>query len=295
VRTNDSAAAHVARARALAAAHEFVDAEVELDLAARLGAEAPAVARERGALFLATGREDEAAALLSVAEESPPPDLVMRAEVVARLGDATGADRLFETARDLYHDVSPFAVAWMDFERARSFEQEGDASRARSYLREAVTVLPCFAHAATHLAALEPPEAASRVLDPLAATSDDPDVVAAQADVLRRRGQDREARATAGRAAARYEEVLARLPRAYADHAARFYLGMGGDVVRALDLARANAQNRPTDEAIDLWLTAAQAAGSRDAMCAAAVRVLGRRHAPASLRVRAQAAARGCP
>jgi hypothetical protein len=293
--TRQDAGGHMARAEALAAIHAFTESSAELDAAARLGADATVVARARCALLVATGHEDEAATALAIDETSPPSDLAMRAGAAALLGDAAGADALFESARRRYHDVSPFAVAWMDFERARALEREGDARRAKAYLREAVTVLPTFAHAATHLAALEPPELAWKDLETLSATTDDPDVPAAQADALRRSGRAEEARAMAARASARYAEVLQRLPLAYADHAASFYLGMGGDIPRALELARRNAANRPTDEALELWLSAAQAAGSRGAICSAATGALGRRHAPSSLRDRAAAAARGCP
>jgi hypothetical protein len=99
----------------------------------------------------------------------------------------------------------------------------------------------------------------------------------------------------AERAAARYAEVLARLPLAYADHAASFYLGMGHDPARALVLAKQNADNRPTDEAIELWLTAAQAASSKDDTCAAASKALARPHASQELRDRATDARKGCP
>ncbi len=99
----------------------------------------------------------------------------------------------------------------------------------------------------------------------------------------------------AARARARFEEVLGRLPRAYADHAASFYLGMGNDPQRAVTLAHANAENRPTDEAVELWLTAGQAAGSHDETCAAARRALGLGHVTSGLRERATTAVRGCP
>jgi hypothetical protein len=119
-------------------------------------------------------------------------------------------------------------------------------------------------------------------------------VVAGQADALRRAGRAGEAGAAAARAAARFEEVLARLPLAYADHAASFYLGPGRDAGRALELAKVNAANRPTDEAVELWLTAAQAAGSAAETCAAATRAAGLTHATSALRERAAAALRGC-
>jgi hypothetical protein len=154
--------------------------------------------------------------------------------------------------------------------------------------------MPTFAHAVVHLAAMEPPDRALARLEALSKTSDDPDVLAGQADALRRAGRAEEAAAAAARARARFEEVLTRLPLAYADHAASFYLGPGRDAGRALELAKANAANRPTDEAVELWLSAAQAAGSAIETCAAAARAGGLRHATSALRERATAATRGC-
>ena len=289
------AKAHLTRAAALGAIHVFAAAMTELDRARALGAEADEVARERASVLLAVGKEDEAAALLPpVVDGALSADLATRAGVEARLGHADESARLFELARARYRDVSPFAVAWMDFERARALELAGDRASARAYLVEAADVMPTFAHAVAHLAALEPPDRALARLETLAKTSDDPDVIAGQADALRRSGRAAESDATAARARARFEEVLARLPLAYADHAASFYLGVGRNPGRALELAKTNAANRPTEEAVELWLTAAQAAGSSAETCAAAARVSTLRHATSALRDRAAAAARGC-
>ncbi|MEO8799434.1 MAG: hypothetical protein ABI551_16200, partial [Polyangiaceae bacterium] len=55
----------------------------------------------------------------------------------------------------------------------------------------------------------------------------------------------------------------------FADHAAQFYLGFGGDVQRALVLAKANEANRKTEAAVELLLTAGLAANAKDATCQA--------------------------
>jgi tetratricopeptide (TPR) repeat protein len=288
--------AHVTRARALSSIHDFAGAFAQLEAAApSTPADVAAVSQERGALLLATGREDEAAQILKVRNGAHADEFVMRAGVEARLGHAEEAERLFELARTQYHDVSPIMWTWMDFERSRALEAAGNRRDAKVYLEEAVKILPTYAHAVVHLAAMQPPDVALPALQALAKTSDDPDVLGGQADALRRAGRADEAKAMAASAAARYSEVLARLPLAYADHAASFYLGMGHDPARALDLAKRNADNRPTDEAIELWLTAAQAAGSHDATCDAAGKALGRPHASQELRDRATAARKGCP
>jgi tetratricopeptide (TPR) repeat protein len=298
VATRDGdAKAHVTRAKVLSAIHEFAAAQKELDRAAALKGRDPDidVDGERAVILLAVGREDEAAALLLPVDRASPSDLVMRGGVEARLGHAAESDRLFELARARYRDVSAFTVAGMDFEHSRALELGGDRAKARAYLSEAATVMPSYAHAVVHLASLEPPDRALPRLETLEKTSDDPDVLGGEADALRRAGRAQEAAAMTVRARARFDEVLARLPRAYADHAASFYLGMGGDPQRAVTLAHANAENRPTDEAVELWLTAAQAASSHDETCAAARRALGLVHATSGLRERAATALKGCP
>ena len=288
--------AHLTRASALSSIHDFAAAFGELDAVAPGNpADTWTVSQQRGSLLLATGREDEAAKLLRLREGAPPDEFCMRAGVEARLGHAEEAERLFELARTHYHDVSPIMWTWMDFERSRALEVAGNRRDAKVYLEEAVKVLPTYAHAVVHLAALQPPDVALKQLQELAKTSDDPDVLAGQADALRRAGKADDAKAMAERAAARYAEVLARLPLAYADHAASFYLGTGHDPARALVLAKQNADNRPTDEAIELWLTAAQAASSKDDTCAAASKALARPHASQELRDRATDARKGCP
>ncbi|HEY8090650.1 MAG TPA: hypothetical protein VIF09_22465 [Polyangiaceae bacterium] len=289
------AQAHLTRATALSAIHEFAAALGELDRAAALKGRGPELDGERASVLLAVGREDEAAALLPAVNTASPSELAIRGGVEARLGHAAESDRLFELARARYRDVSAFAVAGMDFEHSRALELSGDRPRARAYLAEAATVMPTYAHAVVHLASLQPPDRALAQLEALEKTSDDPDVLAGEADALRRAGRAADAAAMADRARAGFEQVLSRLPRAYADHAASFYLGVGADAARALILARANAENRPTDEAVELWLTAAQAAASRDDTCAAARRALGLAHATSGLRERAASAAKGCP
>jgi tetratricopeptide (TPR) repeat protein len=265
------AAAHLTRAQALSGIHELRGALDELERASQLGAPGGPIASERAAVLLAMGREDEAAKLVGrPAQGARVGEWVTGAEVAAKLGRASASDALFEAARASYRDVSPFTVAWVDFERARALEARGDRRDAKAYLSEAVTVLPCYAHAVVHLAALEPPDAALHLLASVESRSDDPDVLAARADALRRAGRRAEASAVAARARTRFEEVLAALPKAYPDHAATFFLGMGNDPARALALAKANAANRPTSEAVELWLTAAEAAGAREEACAAA-------------------------
>ena len=62
-------------------------------------------------------------------------------------------------------------------------------------------------------------------------------------------------------ARAGFETLLAKHPLAFADHAAEFYRGTGGDSRRAFELARLNLANRPTVRAFEQAHATALAAG----------------------------------
>jgi hypothetical protein len=64
-----------------------------------------------------------------------------------------------------------------------------------------------------------------------------------------------------------WERYVAALPRAFAEHAARFYLGAGKDPARALALARLDLANRPTAGARALVVESAIAAGDPETAC----------------------------
>jgi predicted Zn-dependent protease len=83
-----------------------------------------------------------------------------------------------------------------------------------------------------------------------ALASGDPEVRWRLAEVLIALGRLEEAETQLEAARSRFEELLGRHPLAFADHAAEFYAGRGNDPCRALELARANAANRPTRRAV---------------------------------------------
>ena len=83
-------------------------------------------------------------------------------------------------------------------------------------------------------------------------SSDDPDYSASLARILREAGRVQEAVEWCRKAAARYDELTARHPEAFADHAAEFWLNVGNDAARALELARLNFEVRDTPRARSL-------------------------------------------
>lgn len=259
----DPGETHYARATSESALHRFESALKELDAAKAANAQATLVLATRASILLALGKYDEALALqLPNADARDPTTTASAAILACKMQKTAECERLFDAARAHFRDVSPFPLAWMDFQRGSLLELAGEDAKARRWFEEATEVLPRYAHAALHLAAAEAPAQAIARLTKIRETSDDPEVLVVLAAAQRRAGNEGEATALVERAKQRYAEILAKYPEAFADHAARFYLNAGDDPARALELAKLNAKNRVTEESLDLWMAAA--AGAKD-------------------------------
>ncbi|HYX32412.1 MAG TPA: tetratricopeptide repeat protein [Oligoflexus sp.] len=251
-------AALLARARTRATFHRFADAQSDLDEARRLGADAAKVDAERAAIFQAIGQYEQALTLYIEAFERRVDfnSLGDLATLHAECEEITTAERFFSESRSCYRGVSPIPLAQLDFKRAHMWIVQGDLKRARSWLDSAVRLLPGYAPAQGHLAeveaALGATDSAIARLRPLTISSDDPDYVAQMAHILSQTACSKDAREWLDRATARYIELVARHPEAYADHAAEFWLGVGADSHRALGLAQKNFEVRPTRRAYEL-------------------------------------------
>jgi tetratricopeptide (TPR) repeat protein len=142
----------------------------------------------------------------------------------------------------------------------------GRMEDARGSFEAARRLVPAYAPAQGHLAEVEAElgdiETAIARLYPLASSSDDPDYAGQLARILRDAGCTDQSRLWCQRAAARYDELIAAHPEAFADHAAEFWVGAGADPVKALRLARANFAVRQTPRARDLLNQAVAAAHS---------------------------------
>lgn len=250
--------AHLAKAGVAASFHEFGLASSEVERAAVLGS-AFEVNRMKLPIALAMGKCEMAVGFGDKADDALPLDMATHAAIEQRRGNAAESERLFALARSRYRDVSPFAIGWMDFERARALDRQGDKTSASHYYQEAVSILPVYAHAVIHLTGSVPPARALELLAALDPGCDDPDALAAKADALRRAGRTDEAKLANDVARARFEELLRKHPLAFADHGAAYFMGMGKDLPRALTLAKQAAKNAPAEESLDMWLTAALA------------------------------------
>ncbi|WP_333772690.1 tetratricopeptide repeat protein [Streptomyces sp. IBSBF 3136] len=247
--------ARVARARLAARFHRFSAALADLDAAAAMGLERRRLDEERAAVHQAVGRYDEALAAhrRALSERRGFSALAALARWHAECGEAAEAERWFVAARRGYRGVSPFPLAELECQCGQVWLSAGDLARARLWLDEAVRRLPPYAPARGRLAGIDAVRGGTAGvigrLRRLARDSDDPHYAAQLAGVLADGQAWSEARFWRARAADHYELLVARHPEAYADHAAEFWLTVGGDPERALRLSLQNLALRPTPRA----------------------------------------------
>ena len=259
-------AAFVARARTRAVFHRFTDALDDIDRAERLGLNAETTNGDRAAIFQALGRYDEALAIREEAADRRASfeNVAALVGLYSEIGEIDTAERLYAESRRRYRGVSPFPLALLDFQLGLMWMNKGRLDDARTSFDAARRRVPAYAPAQGHLAEVEAElgetESALARLHSVAASSDDPDYAAQLARLLRDAGCS-QSRHWCGLAAARYDELVATHPEAFADHAAEFWLAAGANPDKALPLARMNIEIRKTPRAYDLLARAGAASG----------------------------------
>lgn len=266
-----SGEAHLLRAHTLSALHQFVAAAGEIDRGEALGADADAVRHARVGIWQATGKIDQALEAIRAWRRARPnfTNLSAEAGALADQHDYVRAAAVFAKARRGYDDVSPFAIAWSEFQEGHMWESAGRSDRARPLFESALTRLPSYAAVAGHLAhllvAFGDPEGLDRaraLLEALVARTDDPEYVGQLGALYHQLRRAAESERLIKRATQGYEALLARHPEAFYDHAARFFLHVAPDPKRALALAQQNLALRPTPDARDLLAEAERASSA---------------------------------
>ncbi len=256
--------AFVARARTGAVFHRFTDALDDIDRAERLGLNAETTNGDRAAIFQALGRYDEALAIREEAADRRASfeNVAALVGLYSEIGEIDAAERLYAESRRRYRGVSPFPLALLDFQLGLMWMNKGRLDDAHTSFDVARRRVPAYAPAQGHLAEVEAElgETGSALarLHSLAASSDDPDYAAQLARILRDAGCSK-FRHWCRLAAARYDELVASHPEAFADHAAEFWLAAGANPDKALRLARMNIEIRKTPRAYDLLARAVAA------------------------------------
>jgi len=269
----EDAKAYLKRASIRGRLHYFDEALADLAEAERRGVKGLAIDEPRAAIFQATGRANEAQQLHRAAAEARPAleTLAGLAGLMAEEGKFEEAEKLYAQARAAYRDVSPFPVAWLEFQEGLLWESAGNLEKAGQSWAAAHARLPVYTAAATHLAEVEAAagrtEKAIALLRPVMERSDDPEYQAQLAGLLRGAGKESEAEQLLARAKAGFDHWTARHPLAFADHAARFWMGPGGDPKKALALAETNLTGRRSAEALELYSEAVKAADAKAQGC----------------------------
>ena len=255
-----SARTRLVQARAASTAHRFSDARYYLAEAEVGGAPAADVLRLRLSIDQACGNDLDSVldARRRIATEiGGLEDFVALGSLLADLRDFDAADRAYKQALRAYRDVSPFPIAGVCFQLGMLWGElalKPDQALAAQWYRRAIAILPGYTKARVHLAEICSAEGdlseAEELLRQVTAIGD-PEVDWRLADVLAVQNKIKDAEAHMMAARSGFESLLERHPLAFADHGAEFYAGSGGDYRKALQLARLNADNRPTLRALE--------------------------------------------
>jgi tetratricopeptide (TPR) repeat protein len=269
----EDAKSYLKRASVRGRMHYFDEALADLAEAERRGVKGLAIDEPRAAILQATGRVSEAQKLHHAATEAKPTleTWAGLAGLMAEEGKFDEAEKLYAKARAAYNDVSPFPVAWLEFQEGLLWESAGKMDRAGQSWAAAHARLPAYTAAATHLAEVEAAaghnEQAIALLRPAVERSDDPEFMAQLAGLLRATGKEAEAEQLLTRAKTGFDYWTARHPLAFLDHAAHFWMGLGGDPKKALELAETNLKARRSVGALKLYTEAVKAADAKVRGC----------------------------
>jgi len=264
VAIHDTLWAWDSRTRALTAIHQYRAAREALSHVQKLAISADQWSELATAIDEAGGRRDRSFPARAEGARRWPSaaNLTVYAASLALEGNFDAAIALIPKAAKSVNDNSPETFAWLLFQWGRLYEQKGDFASARAFYQAAHDRIPGYVEANAHLAltmiATGDTANAKRVVAEALKTERQPSLLelAAQLGI----GDVEVARTE-------WERYVTTLPEAFADHAARFYLGVGKNPPRALELARVNLANRDVPEARELVIQAALAAGDTAAAC----------------------------
>lgn len=294
-RRPDDPRAQLERARVLERLHRFDEAERLLAALEPMldpgrsqhAAVADEAERARIRIQLARGEPETvlAAAEARAAEAPGFGSLTQLAFTLAALGRTEDAEAAYLRSLDFWDRISPFAIAWIEFQRGE-LHVATDPDRAALHYRRALDYLPGYITARVHLAEVMAEDGrydeAIALLEAAVGTSEDPEVDSRLAEFLLAAGREEAAEPIRQRALAGYADLLERHPLAFLDHIAEFYLGSGGDPGQAWIMAERNWINAAGDPALALAIEAA-AAAERPELCELLTLAVARRERHAEL------------
>jgi tetratricopeptide (TPR) repeat protein len=277
------ARSYLTRAQVRSIFHEFDAAHADLTQAEKLDkGVAPLVMERRASLLAAADKLDEALPIYhDIASRRPDVStLGAEAALLGQRGELAAAEALFIKAQRHFRDVTPFPLAWLYFQHGLMWEQHDNLARAHELYAAAVERLPSYAAAVAHLAGAETArgrrDAAIALLRPLVGVSDDPEYKGQLAALLEQSGDVDGAKRLLAEAKGSYQLLLARHPRAFAAHAARFYLGPAKDPKSAMVWAEKNLAFLTTNDSLALAVEVSASANKSEQACALAEKLIKR-------------------
>ena len=266
-------ALHV-RATILSGMHLFEDALNDLERAREAGFTEQRLAPLRREIMLALGRYEEVSELDRPAMQpaSGFHHAVLLGNLELMKGHVDLASSRFLEAQQLYADSSPFQLSWLYTQQGITLLRSGNCPMAERFFQAALARMPMYYVAAEHLAECERAmgklkSARSRYVSVIEQT-DNPEFIGALAELERESGNQETADKLFARAQKGWNELLARHPEAFTDHAAKFFIA-SGNARRALALSRSNMENRNDVLSLLLHASANFKADRRSSACRA--------------------------
>ncbi len=166
-----------------------------------------------------------------------------------QLGDVTRAKRHFALAEQLYSDTSPTPLAWLSVQRGLLAMHSGDYAQARTFFHQAWERCDKYPLAKEHLAEIEgrlgERQRSMKLYAEVVQQTSNPEFIAALAELQAAEGDEQRAKESIIFARAKNEQLLKKHPEAMYWHAAEFYLGIGADPKKGLELLEKNVKLRP--------------------------------------------------
>jgi len=254
--------------------HDFKQAKTLLNEALKLEPKNKDIERKLFVIDLATNKNLENLKLFNsflLNSKSTPSNSMLLASIETEFGNFKKADQYYQDAINKYNDSSPFLLAYILFNRGLMWsEKVGNKSLGKKYYLEAVQYLPEYVVAQVHLAEFDLNEgntkiAISRLSNLL--FFDDPEIDSTLAELYTFLEEKEKVKQYVSSALKKYNLLLSRYPLAFVDHGSEFFMGLGSDPKRAMELAQFNLNNRQNERSYIVAIHAAINLGDNEKLC----------------------------
>lgn len=266
---------HEIAANVYSSLHLFGKATAQIKIARELGGDEKALDKMEHVQWQARGENFEVIheARKNTVQKNPTlENLGLLAGILADMGRYQEADQYLQQAVDTYSDLSPYAFAWIYFQRGVLWGEkatEPNLELAGESYKKAIQYLPRYSQARVHysevLLSQGRKDLALETLG-LAQDSEDPEGKGTMAELLLKVNPS-EAQKLISAANEHYHELLGKHELAFADHASEFYMGPGQDADYAEALALRNLDNRRNKRSYSLAIDALTHNKSAETLC----------------------------